>query len=135
MADKPKTQQEKLVDYIELTGSIMEKSSALLATKEAQDKECDKLIPNVVQALVENERIEPHEKEAAVKVLKDPVKVLEILAKTAAHKNDAERAKIGQAEGHTKKAGYNSLNDGYVGRKSRPDESESNKAFRKGLGL
>jgi hypothetical protein len=128
--------QEKVLDFVEVTGAIMEKSAALVAQKEAQDKQCAKLIPLAVEALLKNERIEPHEKEAAEKVLRDPVKVLEILIKTAAHRNDAERAKIGQpVEGQTKKANYNSLSDGYVGRRSRPAESEADKAFKRGLGL
>lgn len=132
-----KSYQEKVLEFVELTGAIMEKSATMLTHKEAQDKQCTKLIPLAVQALLENERIEPHEKEAAAQVLRDPTKVLEILIKTAAHRNDNERAKIGQpVDGQTKKASsYNSLNDAYVGRRSRPGESEADKAFRRGLGL
>jgi hypothetical protein len=128
--------QEKSLDFIELTGVIMEKSATMLAEKEAQAKACAKLIPQAAQALLDNERIEPHEKEAAEKALQDPKTVLEILIKTAAHRNDAERAKLGQpAEGSTKKASYNSTTDGYVGRRSRPGESEADKALKRGLGL
>jgi hypothetical protein len=134
---KNATYQEKVLDYVELTGAIVEKSAALLAEKEAQEQKCAKLIPVAVQALLDNQRIEPHEKEAAAKVLANPTKVLEILIKTAQHRNDAERAKIGQPveTGKTKQASYNSLNDGYVGRRSRPGESEADKALKRGLGL
>lgn len=136
MADT-KTAQEKVLDLIEVTGAVMEKSAAMIAQKEAQDRQCEKLIPIAAQALLDNERIEPNEKSAAEKVLKDPAKVLEILIKTAAHRNVAERAKLGQpVEGkQTKQASYNSLQDGYVGRRSRPAESEADKAFKRGLGL
>lgn len=128
---------ERVLQFVEISGALMEKTAELVATKTAQDKRCAELIPHVVKTLIENERIEPHEKSAAERILKDPAKVLEILIKTAAHRNDNERAKLGNPEnGQTKKASsYNSLNDGYVGRRSRPDESESDKAFRKGLGL
>lgn len=126
---------EKVLDFIEVTGAVIEKSAALIAQKEAQDKKVGQLIPHAVKALLDNERILPHEKEAAERVLRDPIKVLEILIKTAAHRNDTERAKLGKSEGQTKKASYNSLEDGYVGRRSRPEESESYKAFRRGLGL
>jgi hypothetical protein len=130
------SQQEKVLDYIEVTGAILEKSAAMVAAKEANDKRCASLIPLAADALLKNERIEPHEKEAAEKLMRDPAKVLEILIKTAAHRNDSERAKLGQpSEGQTKKANYNSLNDGYVGRRSRPAESEADKAFKRGLGL
>lgn len=130
-------QQEKVLDLIEVTGALMEKSAALLAQKEAQDQAVAKLIPVAVETLLKNERIEPHEKDAAALVLKDPAKVLEVLIKTAAHRNDAERASLGTPteSQQTKKASYNSQNDGYVGRRSRPAESESDKALKRGLGL
>ncbi len=71
-------------------------------------------------------------------MLADPVKVLEILIKTAAHRNDAERGSLGSPVKNEKKGSaseYNSLEDNYVGRRSRPGESESDKAFRRRLGL
>ena len=86
------TTQEKMLDYIMVTDTIMQKTAAMVTEKEAQDKKITKLIPAAVQALLDNERIEPHQKEAAAKALKDPSKVLEILIKTAAHRNDAYRA-------------------------------------------
>jgi hypothetical protein len=134
MATELKTHPEKVLEYIEVTGAIMEKSAEMVRTKEAQDQKIAELIPITVKALLDNERIEPHEKEAAERVLTDPVKVLEILIKTASHRNATERAAIGQPT-QVKKASYNSLTDGYVGRRSRPDEAESSKALKQGLGL
>jgi hypothetical protein len=134
------TYTEKVLDFVQVTGAIMEKTAALVATKEAQDKKVAALIPQAVKALLDNERIEPHQKEAAEKVLRDPAKALEILIKTAAHRNDAERARLGQpvpANGRQKTAGsnYSSLSDGYVGRRSSPGEKESDRAFKAGLGV
>lgn len=129
---------EQALDLVEITGAMIEKSAALVNEKEAQEQKCAKLIPAAAQALLDNGRIEPTEKEAAVEVLKDPAKVLEILIKTAQHRNDAERSRIGQpVDGQTKKASanYNSLTDGYVGRRHRPGESESDKALKRGLGI
>ncbi len=131
-----KTHSEKVLDFIELTGTIMEKSSKLVAEKTATDQKCAKLIPAAVNALLENDRIEPHEKEAAAQVLQDPAKVLEILIKTAAHRNDAERAKLGSPDKTEKSASaYNSLKDPYVGRRAKPGKSESDLAFERKLGL
>lgn len=127
---------EKVLDFIEVAGVVMDKASALLTQKTAQEKQCAELIPAAVEALIKNERIEPHEKAAAESVLRDPVKVLQILIKTAEHRNDGERARLGQpSDGLQKKASYNSLNDAYVGRRVRPGESESDRAFKRGLGL
>lgn len=130
--------EEKVLDYVEATGAILEKSGAMLAANDAQAKQCEALIPAAVEALASNGRIEPHQRKEAAEALKNPATVLELLIKTAGHRNDAERAKIGEpAEktAGTKQANYSSLHDGYVGRRSRPDEPESNKAFKRGLGF
>lgn len=132
---------ERVLDFVQVTGAIMEKAAAKEAKESAQMTKIAELIPQAVKALLDNERIEPHQKEAAEKVLKDPVKALEILIKTAGHRNDAERARLGQptqAAGQRTKQGsanYNSLNDGYVGRRSSPGEKESDRAFKSGLGV
>lgn len=130
------TRDEKVLDYIEVTGALTEKMAEFVTKKEAQENSVNKLIPLAVNALLENERIEAHEKEAAAQILRDPVKVLEILIKTARHRNDAERAQLGKpTAGLNKKASYDSLSDNYVGRKTRPDEAESSKAYKRALGF
>ncbi len=49
-----KNYEEKVLDFVELGGVIIEKSAALLAEKEAQEKGCAKLIPLAVDALLTN---------------------------------------------------------------------------------
>ncbi len=136
MSTKQASYDEKVLDYIEITGAVLDKSAEAFKKKEASDKACAKLIPLAVQALLENERIEPHEKEAAAQVLQDPTKVLEILIRTAQHRNDNERPSLGTPvkQASTKQA-YDSLKNNYVGRKMHPDETESSKALKRGLGL
>lgn len=130
---------EKVVDLIQVTGVIMEKTAKLLADREEQEKKVSVLVPQAVQALLDNDRIEPHQKEAAEKVLQDPVKTLEVLIKTAAHRNGAEQARLGQAvpaNGHSKLgSNYDSTRDNYVGRRTHPGEPESSKVLKRGLGL
>jgi hypothetical protein len=122
------TRDEKILDYIEVTGALTEKMAELVSAKEAQDNSVQKLIPLAVTALLDNERIEAHEKEAAAEVLKNPVQVLEILIKTARHRNDAERSQLGKPTA-TKQA-----SDGFVGNKKK-DEPESSKAYKRALGF
>jgi hypothetical protein len=126
---------ERVLEYIEVTGAIFEKVAAMLADKTAQQTRIAALIPGAVKELLANERIQPHEKDAATRVLLDPVKALEVLTKTAAHRNDTERAQIGKPDGQVKKASYDSRSDAYVGRRSRPEEAESSKALKRKLGL
>ncbi len=134
-ATKIASHAEKVLDYVEVTGAVMEKVSADLAQREKQAEEVSKLVPLAAQALLDNQRILPHEKEAAMDVLKDPVRALEVLIKTAQHRNDTERTQLGRPVEMQKKASYNSLNNNYVGRRAHPDEPESYKAFKRGLGL
>ena len=97
------TQQEKIADLI---GHTHAQFTKIAAEKEAAAKQAaavDALIPTVVAALLVNGRIEPHQQKAAAEALRDPVKTLEILLKTAAHRNESEEA-LGQPVPATTKA-------------------------------
>jgi len=123
--------QEKLLDYIACTGAVLEKTAAAEVEKQAELKKIEELIPQAVDALLENQRIEPHQKEAAARLLLDPVKALEILIKTAYHRNPAEQASLGTpvpAGGQQKRASAN------MGK--RPiEDSEASRALKSKLGL
>lgn len=84
------TPAQKVVDYVALTTSALDKALQNEQVKESQDKRAAELIPSVVKSLVENGRIEAHQAEKAAEVLKDPVTVLELLAKVAKHRNADE---------------------------------------------
>jgi hypothetical protein len=130
--------QSKVLDFIACSGAIMEKMAQQQAEKEAQDKEITELIPQVVQALLDNERIEPHQKEAAERVLRDPVQTLKVLLKTAGHRNDAERAAIGKPvapAGQQKRAAASSVNGPYVGARVPEDQKESTRVLKERLGV
>ncbi len=136
MPNAANTQAEKILDFVQCTGALMEKVAAERTTKEAQDKQVEQMIPRVVKVLLDNDRIYPQQEKEAAELLKDPVKVLEILANTAVHKNAEERARIGKPDTREKKASnYNSLTDSYVGRRVHPEEPESYRAFKRGIGL
>lgn len=115
-----KTLQEKVLDYIACTGAALEKAEKQASDKAAQDAQIEKLIPGVVDALARNGRIKPQEKEAAASLLHDPIKALEILGRTAEHRNDEELSRLGSQVSTTKKASHvsGSLNSPYVGARS-----------------
>jgi len=87
--------QRKLVEYISVTNAAMEKAAAVHDRMEKQAAAIEALLPTCVQALLDNERIEPHQEKQAMQALRDPVKALEILTKVAAHRNDAEKQHLG----------------------------------------
>ena len=79
--------QQKFLKYIQVTGVALERAEKQAADQAEQAQKIAELIPQAVEALVRHGRIEPHQKEAAARLLIDPVKALDLLIKTAAHRN------------------------------------------------
>jgi len=127
----------KIIDYIGFSDSAMTKAAAVLQEKTATEQKVAALIPEAVKACVENERIEPHQKEALEKALRDPARTMELVIKLASHRNAAEMSRLGQPVGETKTAGYNpedSVRSGYVGARDGKLKASDLKLFA-GLGL
>jgi hypothetical protein len=138
---KKKTKKSEALDQNDIKGVDMDKvafinnlekiSYALkaaedfAAAKAQEEREVEKMIPDVVEALVLHSRIEPHEKAAAAELLKDHRTTLEILARTAAHYSPTN--KLGSNYGTEKRA--STL--GYGPR----EETEADKVFLRHLGL
>jgi len=138
--------QQDLLDTFACYGAVLEKTAALVQAQTSQEEKVAKLIPLAVQALLDNERIEPTQKEAAVAALKDPARVLEILIKTAHHRSRTEQSHLGHPVDPKTKQGSskngsassngkpNSLSDPWVGRRTG-QRKESDVAFLSRLGV
>ena len=127
---------QNVVDYIGYSDAAMTKAAAVIKEHEEHAEKLAHLIPEAVRACLENERIEPHQKEALAKALENPVRTMELVIKLAAHKNAAEMARLGTPVA-TKTAGYdpsNSLTSGYVGARDGKLKASDIKLFQ-GLGL
>ncbi len=72
-----------VVDYIECSAAALDAAEKQIKQAEASQLKAAELIPSVIEALVAHERIDPADREKCAAMLKDPVKVLEILEKTA----------------------------------------------------
>lgn len=128
---------QKVIDYIGYSDAALTKAAAAIKTQEEQAEKLAALIPAAVDACVEHERIEAHQKEALEKALHDPVRVMELVVKLAGHKNAAEMARLGTPVGHQKAASYDpdkSLTSGYVGARDGRLKASDIKLFT-GLGL
>lgn len=126
---------QKVVDFVEASGTALAQAGEALEKQAAQQQACDELIPGVVDALASNGRIEPHEKEAAAAVLKDPVKALQLLTKVANHRNDAEQLQLGKPNGQEKTAGFeDAASSPYAGGRRTGNTLADAKLFN-GLGL
>jgi hypothetical protein len=127
---------QNIVDYIGYSDAAMTKAAAVIKEREEQTEKLARLIPEAVKACLENERVEPHQKEAIAKALENPVRAMELVIKLAAHKNAAEMSRLGTPVA-TKTAGYdpsNSLTSGYVGARDGKLKASDIKLFQ-GLGL
>lgn len=129
---------QKIVDYIGFSDAAMTKAAATEATLAEQNEKIARLVPEAVKACVENERIEPHQKEALANALQDPVRTMELVIKLANHRNTSEVSRLGTpVSPSTKTAGYDpshSLNSAYVGaRDSRLKQSDINLFTKLGL--
>lgn len=79
MADKVSTNPAKLVDALEVTGAALEKAARDYQIKEAQVREIESKIPSTLESLMVAGIVLPEEKEAAEKILRDPVQTLALL--------------------------------------------------------
>jgi len=130
---------ERAVDFVGVSAAITEQYADTLEKQAAMQKEADALIPDVVQALLANGRIDPGQEKEATAALKSHTRTLQILLKTAAHRTDAEGSDIamGRPAPAVKQAGArSSLTNPYVGaRRADPFDTESNRALLRGLGI
>jgi hypothetical protein len=136
-ATETNTLVQKVIDYIGYSDAALTKAAAALEEKTAQQDKIAAAIPAAVKACVDNERIEPHQKEALEHALRDPVKAIELVTKLAAHRNAAEMSRLGTPVGQQKTAGYDpttSLTSGYVGARDGRLKASDVKLFT-GLGL
>lgn len=135
------TTPEKVVEYIGYSSAALEKAAAAMAQHEQQKAACAKLIPDVIAALLEDERIVPAQREKAAQVLADPVQALHLLIKVAKHRNARELSQLGEpVGGQTKTAGATgsdpaqSLTSANVGARSTMVKQSDVNFFRR-LGL
>lgn len=136
MADKNVLVQ-KIIDYIGFSDVAMSKAAEVLKTRDEQQTKLASLIPEAVKACAENERIEPHQKEALAAALQDPVRALELIVKLASHRNAAELSRIGTPTTTQKSASYDpntSVTSSYVGARDGKLRASDIKLFT-GLGL
>ena len=100
------TVSEKVVEYVGYSSAALEKAAAELNAQARVKQAVAAKIPEVVQVLIEDERVTPGQREKLAQVLADPVATLELLIKVSRHRNARELGQLGEpAGGQTKTAG------------------------------
>jgi hypothetical protein len=132
---RPKTVPEKVLDFVDMSAAMAEKAAGVLSRQEAMEKQAADLIPTAVEELLKGKLIEPEEKQAALEALKDPVRALQILIKTARAKVDDNSFTLGRpsTNGHAEKKASAGTGP-YAGRRhGEAEEPESYRVFRSRL--
>jgi DnaJ-domain-containing protein 1 len=134
---KTKTVPEKVLEFVDMSAAMAEKAASALSRQEQMVKQAAELIPTAVDELLKAKLIEPEEKQAALDALKDPVRVLQVLIKTARSKQDSNAITLGEpaANGHQAN-GRNGTEKraNYAGhRHGEAEEPESYRVFRSRL--
>jgi ATP/maltotriose-dependent transcriptional regulator MalT len=103
-----------VVDYVECSAAALDAAEKIIKQAEDAQKKASEKIAAAVDALIAHERIDPKDREKCAAMLKDPVKVLEILEKTADTNRTIRPHQLGKAV-QEKKA---SASSPYVGLRS-----------------
>lgn len=86
---------EKTLQLLRITNELSQRLQAQNSAAEKRAAALNYLIPEVVQSLVDNERIYQNQVEKVAAALKDPVAALELLRDVARHRNSVEDSRIG----------------------------------------
>ncbi len=124
------TTAEKIVDFIGYSQAALQKAHQQLAEFKKTAAAVSAKIPQVVEALVANDRIDPSQREKAAQLLRDPETALEVLVEVAKHRN-AEEARLGSPTQKTASAAprAHAIGQRYAG------PSEADRRFLEKLGL
>lgn len=138
------TLAEKVIEQIRVSDLGMQKAAAALSSQQEKQAQVGQLIPQVVETMVQFERIQPSQREKLAEALRDPAQVLQLLIKVAGHRNADEIARLGHgvnasgektaSENGQQQSNYNSLTNPYVGQRTPMVKQSSMKLFA-GLGL
>lgn len=127
-----------MVEYVQLSDAIATVVQKQASDKSAQDTKVNEMIPQVVEALIKNDRLPERLRKEASDLLRDPVKALGVLLNTANHKNASEVASMGEQTGTKKSASAKpvrgSMNSPYVGGRTT-EERDSDRVLFERLGL
>lgn len=89
------TLPEKVIEQITLSNVALEKAASIEQRAATKQASVDALIPKVVDALVDNDRIHPNEREKAASMLRDPVQALNLLMSCAQHHVGNDGGRLG----------------------------------------
>jgi hypothetical protein len=130
-ATKTRTVPEKVLEFVDMSAAMAEKAASVLSKQEQLEKQAAELIPTAVDELLKAKLIEPEEKQAAMEALRDPVRTLQVLIKTARAKQDDNSITLGRPASNGSEKRASTGNGPYAGRRhGETEEPESYRIFR-----
>lgn len=110
------TDAKQISEIIACARAGMQKADTICKEAAAQRQEVNDMIPDVVDALVTNNRIRSEEREKCAEWLRDPVLSLKLMQKLAAHNNNFESSpRLGRPTVKTASAKNSDADAAYFG--------------------
>lgn len=107
---------KQISELIACARAGMQKADTICKEAAAQRSEINELVPDVVDALVINNRIRSEEREKCAEWLRDPVMSLKLMQKLAAHNNNFESSpRLGKPAVKTASAQTSDKDSAYFG--------------------
>lgn len=122
--------RQTVLEHVKCSHAALDAANTALTKQAEQTKQAEALIPDVVEALVKNDRIDPAQREKAAELLKDPVQALKILLKTADVTATVKPRPLGAPTGAEKTAG--AARPRYTGERTS-EKSAADLAFERAL--
>lgn len=122
---------QKVLAHLRVTNEAAKRFQDVLEKKAADEASVKSAVPEAIEALVANERIFGHQKEAvAEKIASSHVACIELIRDLAKHRNAAELDSIGKPVGQEKQAKASPVTGAAI---ADHDETASGAAFRERL--
>jgi hypothetical protein len=87
---------DKTLGLLSVTGEVLKRANAMHEEKQASVAAVGKLVPEVVQTLVDTGAIEPSQREKVASALANPSMALELLRDLAKMRNQEKQAALGE---------------------------------------
>lgn len=122
---------QQLLQFVNISSEVMKRYQNNLQKQASQLQTVKEKLPELLQVMVDNERIAEHQKAAVAKAVEDPVQCMELMTALAKHRNSSEVRPMGTPVGQTKASSAKTRPIG--GRVTNWDDTDAGREFRQSL--
>ncbi len=122
---------QQLLQFVNISSEVMKRYQNDLQKQAGQIQAVKEKLPDLLQVMVDNERIAEHQKDAVAKAIENPVQCMELMTALAKHRNSSEVQTVGKPVGSTKSASTQKRVIG--GKVTNWDDTAAGQEFRRSL--